>query len=384
MLNISSQKKNAFERLLFVSSNNLGKIATYTIAILGIASLYPTINLPPYLALIAGGLGVEALGSILENVANNENMSNEEIASLIEQTLQSLNINQALTKKDMSEFIDFLMRKLSTQDRTGKEIFSTLTRLEMKLDEKIADLPSHVLLDRLDQLHINIANLHKGIDDLKPSVSKLNNLHSANADKNKPLGETAVKHLIKSTQISNEMTKATQEFSQGINNGIQQISKLIEAKSITSASLKNLVDNLRKLVANYATVLENSVPAFAQEHKLALECYVQDTAYWFSSGSSTSDAVESMLKTLTQVYKPQLSKSVKVSIFISDNQAPLLNSLKPYVKKGPLSKYKKAERRLFKARNLQKELRLKAFEQIIEAEKILKSMQSYIIYINKD
>ena len=72
------KKQSAFMRVLKVTSSRSAQIMMYTFALGAIVAI-PGVSLPPALAAIATGLGVEALGGILERIAFGENISDEEI-----------------------------------------------------------------------------------------------------------------------------------------------------------------------------------------------------------------------------------------------------------------------------------------------------------------
>ena len=63
-------KEAALLRVLRVTSAQSAKIMTYTAAMLGMAALIPGLQLPPELGVIAAGIGVEAIGSLLDRIAN--------------------------------------------------------------------------------------------------------------------------------------------------------------------------------------------------------------------------------------------------------------------------------------------------------------------------
>lgn len=74
----NDKKRSAFMRVLKVTSSRSAQIMMYTFALGAIVAI-PDGSLPPVLAAIATGLGVEALGSILDRVAFGESVSDEEI-----------------------------------------------------------------------------------------------------------------------------------------------------------------------------------------------------------------------------------------------------------------------------------------------------------------
>lgn len=81
----------------------------YASAFLGVAALVPGFVLPPLFASIAGGLGVEAMGQLLDKITTNE-LSDEEILEEIRSLLNSLE-TQDLLKKDQFFFAYSRIRK---------------------------------------------------------------------------------------------------------------------------------------------------------------------------------------------------------------------------------------------------------------------------------
>jgi len=92
-------KQAALSHILQVVSSKLGKGVMYTAAVLGMASLIPGLELPGTLSVLATGIGVEAIGAIIERVANG-NASDDEIKQQVELALKQNNIDRLLTKDE--------------------------------------------------------------------------------------------------------------------------------------------------------------------------------------------------------------------------------------------------------------------------------------------
>jgi len=92
-------KQAAPSRILQVTSSRLGKGVMYTSAVLGMASLIPGLELPGTVGVLATGIGVEAIGAIIERVANS-NASDDEIKQQVELALKQSNIDRTLTKDE--------------------------------------------------------------------------------------------------------------------------------------------------------------------------------------------------------------------------------------------------------------------------------------------
>ena len=92
-------KQAALLRILKVTIGKMGKGVAYTTAILGIASLHPEIILPEALLPLAAGIGIPALGEIIERVANT-NPSDDEIKNQLGKVFEEIGLSQLVTKDE--------------------------------------------------------------------------------------------------------------------------------------------------------------------------------------------------------------------------------------------------------------------------------------------
>ncbi|NWG75664.1 MAG: hypothetical protein HXY24_13855 [Rubrivivax sp.] len=112
-------KKAALSKILQVTSSTSAKYLTYSAAIIGLAALVPGIALPPELGVFASGIAVEAMGSILDRVAN-QNLTDEQIIQEVEKTISSIS-KELLSKDDFYHTFSHLNekhRKLLKQNQT--------------------------------------------------------------------------------------------------------------------------------------------------------------------------------------------------------------------------------------------------------------------------
>lgn len=119
MPNIESKQK-ALSRVLELTSTKAAKFVTYSTAILGMAAIIPGFNLPPELAVLAGGIGVEAIGSLLDRVSEQNTISDEEILNEIHGIIEQSGIEKLLTKEDFYHAFSHLrkgQRNLSAQNQ---------------------------------------------------------------------------------------------------------------------------------------------------------------------------------------------------------------------------------------------------------------------------
>ena len=127
----NQSRKEALVRILQAISSRLGKGAMYTTAILGMAALIPGLDLPGILGTIATGVGVEAIGIIIDRVANNSAISDDEIKRQVESALnQSEAIDQLLTKDDFWHAFDHLRKGQRSLGGQNKMIYELLRRIE--------------------------------------------------------------------------------------------------------------------------------------------------------------------------------------------------------------------------------------------------------------
>ncbi|MCB0030813.1 MAG: hypothetical protein KDE28_23035, partial [Anaerolineales bacterium] len=87
-----------------------GKVIFYGSALLAIAAI-PGADLTGPLAVLAGGLGVEALGSILDRLIRGEEVSQVEIQQTIENAMAESGIEQLLTQQEFQAALGRLLRQ---------------------------------------------------------------------------------------------------------------------------------------------------------------------------------------------------------------------------------------------------------------------------------
>lgn len=112
-------KQNALAKVLQVTSSKSAKMITYGAALLGMAALIPNFHLPETLGVIAGGIGVEAIGTLLEKVSNDE-VSDEKIRRQIESIVTQSGITNLLTQDDFYHAFGHLLeqqRRISKQNQ---------------------------------------------------------------------------------------------------------------------------------------------------------------------------------------------------------------------------------------------------------------------------
>lgn len=102
----------------------------YAAALLGMAALVPGLDLPEALKGIAAGIGVEAMGALIDRVAHSDRISDEDIKQQVEKILEHSNAGQSLSEDAFWHAFKHLrkgQRSLSNQSRL---IYELLRRIE--------------------------------------------------------------------------------------------------------------------------------------------------------------------------------------------------------------------------------------------------------------
>ncbi|PKN90888.1 MAG: hypothetical protein CVU44_22155 [Chloroflexi bacterium HGW-Chloroflexi-6] len=123
----------ALIRLLEIISNQSAKTITYTTALLGIFALVPGIKLPPELALIASGIGVEAIGSLLDRVAHNDKISEDEIKQQVELAIAESGFDKLITRDSFFHAYSHILKKQNKLNVSFNEIENLLHRIEASI-----------------------------------------------------------------------------------------------------------------------------------------------------------------------------------------------------------------------------------------------------------
>jgi len=91
----SSAKQSALLRILKATTTLPARVTFYASA-LGAIALIPAATMPPALAALAGGVGINALSSILERVAKGETVTDEEIQRQVQAAIADSDIANLL------------------------------------------------------------------------------------------------------------------------------------------------------------------------------------------------------------------------------------------------------------------------------------------------
>ena len=125
-----SSEQAALFRILQVVVTKSAKPIAYVAAALGLMYLFPGLELPPELAAIASTIGIEALGGIVDRVANDKSIPDDEIRQAVEDAIAKSGIDELLTKEDFYHAFAHLRNGQRTLQALGNESAKTLHRLE--------------------------------------------------------------------------------------------------------------------------------------------------------------------------------------------------------------------------------------------------------------
>lgn len=154
---MSSQQKesrqSALIKILQVTGTKSAKTLTYSTALLGMAALIPSLQLPSELAAIASGIGVNAIGSLLDRVANNE-ISNDDLLKEITRTIDNLDIENLLTKDDFFHAFAQLRKGQRSITNQNDEIAYILREVEKQVSGNELDDTR----DKIIKFHTNWTN----------------------------------------------------------------------------------------------------------------------------------------------------------------------------------------------------------------------------------
>ena len=126
------RKQEALSRILGVASN-YGKVILVGSALAGAVSLFPGVQIPPELAGIVGGIGVEALGSLIDRLADADDFTDEEIIKELDQI--QADIDRLLTRDYFDHVVTYLVQWQKRHDVKNDEIINLVSHLQNEIDE---------------------------------------------------------------------------------------------------------------------------------------------------------------------------------------------------------------------------------------------------------
>ena len=164
---LEQSKQAALSRILQVVSVKSARIITYAAAMLGMVALIPGLDLPPELAAIAGSIGVEMMGSIIDRVASSDRIPDDEIKQAVEKAVAQSGIDELLTKDDFYHAFAHLRKGQRSLQARDNEILAILRRIEPVLS---ADGPQEPSAEELQSIREQITkHLHRQIAKEKNS-----------------------------------------------------------------------------------------------------------------------------------------------------------------------------------------------------------------------
>ncbi|MEW5986642.1 MAG: hypothetical protein AB1791_08420, partial [Chloroflexota bacterium] len=136
---MEQQRAAAWRRILDVAATRSAQFVTYAAA-LGAIALIPGAQLPAPLQVVAAGLGVEFLSSIIERVARGERVSDQEILGRLDEAIAASGIDRLLSEKEFYHAVSRLVLNQAYLIRLGEESRQQASELTRRVDEALARL----------------------------------------------------------------------------------------------------------------------------------------------------------------------------------------------------------------------------------------------------
>jgi hypothetical protein len=137
------QKKHALLRILKATLTLPAQVTFYAAA-LGAILLVPGVDLPPALSVIASGVGVNALSSILERIAKGEQVSDSDIRNQVQASIDESQIGERLSSRNTQAMIARLFRQYDvlkfTIQSSEHDILQRLTEQAAQYEGLVAEL----------------------------------------------------------------------------------------------------------------------------------------------------------------------------------------------------------------------------------------------------
>ncbi len=149
--------RSALLRILKITTTLPAKVTFYASA-LGAIALVSGNSLPPPLATLAAGVGVNALSSILERIAVDEQLTDEEIRRAVESAVAQSDIAQQLTERDIQISVAKLFRQ-------NDVLHFAIQNSEYDIARRLAEQATNYQALG-DELHENIAAVYAETKEL--------------------------------------------------------------------------------------------------------------------------------------------------------------------------------------------------------------------------
>jgi uncharacterized protein YjbI with pentapeptide repeats len=147
----SAQKQSALLRILKATTTLPAQVTLYASS-LGAIALAAGADLPPVLAAVAGGVGVNALSNILERVARGEAVSDEEIRQQVQSAIDQSGIDRLLTEEEFQ-------RGVARLHHWQASVAYAIDQHETAVAERLAQQSREhaAMTDELRQLHARLS-----------------------------------------------------------------------------------------------------------------------------------------------------------------------------------------------------------------------------------
>lgn len=144
-----TQRQSAFLRILRATLTLPAQVTFYAAA-LGAILLIPGVDLPPPLAVVASGVGVNVLSSILERVARGEQVTDSQIRTEVQTAIEESCIAEKLETRETQAMIAKLFRQCDvikfTIQSSEYEIIQRLAQQASQYETLVTDLRDDISL----------------------------------------------------------------------------------------------------------------------------------------------------------------------------------------------------------------------------------------------
>lgn len=118
----------ALEHILNVLAKGSSRAIQYSTFLVGIVALLPGINLPPEMTSLVA-ISLNSISSLIDRVANNNNISDDEIKSQVEIALQKNGIDKLIDKDGFYHALSLLQKNQHANHKEHELLFQTLQKL---------------------------------------------------------------------------------------------------------------------------------------------------------------------------------------------------------------------------------------------------------------
>ena len=128
MIDNQDSRQVALEHILKVLAKGSSRAIQYSTILVGFVALLPGINLPPEMTSLVA-ISLNSISSLIDRVANNNNISDDEIKTQVEIALQKNGIDKLIEKDDFYHAISLLQKNQHSNHKEHELLFQTLLKI---------------------------------------------------------------------------------------------------------------------------------------------------------------------------------------------------------------------------------------------------------------